>query len=290
MPQNKENDDWKKELGKDFDYVYDKYLHTLGNLSLTGYNSELSDKSFKEKKQSKNERVDELINFLHLNGLNKHKPHQLSGGQQQRVALARILASEPETLLLDEPFSALDEHLRTGLELEMKSIIENFDGEVILVTHNRDEAYILSDSTVILSNGRSVIQKGTKELFKDPVYLSAAIITGCKNYAPCKKIDDHTVEVPYWGINLSLDKKVDDDISYIGIRAHLFDPLEKENNYPIKVLDFIEQPFENQVRFVYEKQKEETSHICWFVDKKIKDASKTKHLGLKSENILLLKE
>ena len=70
----------------------------------------------------------------------KRYPGQLSGGQQQRVALARILAYEPEALLLDEPFSAMDTYLREGLRLELSKVLADYDGVSVMVTHDRDEA------------------------------------------------------------------------------------------------------------------------------------------------------
>lgn len=90
-----------------------------------------------EKKKAK---VGEMIERFRLTGLEKRYPGQLSGGQQQRVALARILAYEPEALLLDEPFSAMDTYLREGLRLELSKVLADYDGVSVMVTHDRDEA------------------------------------------------------------------------------------------------------------------------------------------------------
>ena len=93
-----------------------------------------------EKKKAK---VGEMIERFRLTGLEKRYPGQLSGGQQQRVALARILAYEPEALLLDEPFSAMDTYLREGLRLELSKVLADYDGVSVMVTHDRDEAFQL---------------------------------------------------------------------------------------------------------------------------------------------------
>lgn len=84
-----------------------------------------------------------LVGRFRLEGLEKRYPGQLSGGQQQRVALARILAYEPEALLLDEPFSALDAHLKEKLQLELLELLRGYAGDAVRVTHSRDEAYRL---------------------------------------------------------------------------------------------------------------------------------------------------
>ena len=108
------------------------------------------------KGRSKEERgriVAEKVRAFHLEGLEKHRPAQLSGGQQQRTALARIMASEPEILLLDEPFSALDSELRFHMENEVRQAIRDFRQSVILVTHNRGEAYRLADRIASMEKG-----------------------------------------------------------------------------------------------------------------------------------------
>ena len=88
-------------------------------------------------------KVGEMLERFRLAGFEKRYPGQLSGGQQQRVALARLLAYEPEVLLLDEPFSAMDTYLREGLRLELSKVLADYDGVSVMVTHDRDEAFQL---------------------------------------------------------------------------------------------------------------------------------------------------
>ncbi|HHX68415.1 MAG TPA: ATP-binding cassette domain-containing protein [Gallicola sp.] len=96
----------------------------------------------------------EIINLLKIEHLLNNYPAEISGGEKQRVALARTLVTRPELLLLDEPFSALDSKLKNKLYTEFKSIIENLNIPVILITHNEKEAEILGDRLLYLKNGR----------------------------------------------------------------------------------------------------------------------------------------
>lgn len=108
-----------------------------------------------------NDRVDELMALLGLEpGLRERFPHQLSGGQQQRVGVARALAANPEVLLMDEPFGALDPVTRSALQLEMTRIHRILGRTIILVTHDIDEALRLADRLVLMDNGK-VVQQGT---------------------------------------------------------------------------------------------------------------------------------
>ena len=191
-------------------------------------------------------RVAELLSRFELSGFEAHYPAQLSGGQQQRAALARIFAYEPEALLLDEPFSALDAHLREALQLEMCELLRQYDGDVVMVTHSRDEVYKLCEDLLILDGG-SVVEYGkTRALFAKPKHLLAAKITGCKNFSKAEKCGEREVFASDWGVRFIVDAVVPDDVSHIGVRAHYFRPAtEKDgNSIPIRILERMETPFE----------------------------------------------
>lgn len=143
-------------------------------------------------KQEKNQKLTDMLEKVQLTGFESKYPNQLSGGQQQRVAIARTLVTNPDLLLLDEPFSSLDHHVKHILEQELLRIIkENFSGTVLLVTHNLEEAYRLCDQLIIYNAG-AIVQTGEKEeVFKKPTKLSAAIVIGCKNIIAIDSMVSH---------------------------------------------------------------------------------------------------
>jgi iron(III) transport system ATP-binding protein len=126
-------------------------------------------------------RVGELLQLVGLGGLERRFPHQLSGGQQQRVALARALAVDPEVVLLDEPFAALDENLREGLRHEVKRILAEAGATTLLVTHNQDEALSTADTVAVLRDGRIIQQAPPHELYAHPVDVRLASFIGAAN-------------------------------------------------------------------------------------------------------------
>jgi iron(III) transport system ATP-binding protein len=126
-------------------------------------------------------RVPELLAIVGLEGLDRRYPHELSGGQQQRVALARALAPAPELILLDEPWSNVDPYLRETLRSEVAEIIRPLGVTVVLVTHDREEAFSLADRIALMRDG-SVVQEGTsEELYYAPVSRWAAEFVGAAN-------------------------------------------------------------------------------------------------------------
>jgi len=129
-------------------------------------------------------RVPELLAIVGLHGLGRRFPHELSGGQQQRVALARALAPAPELVLLDEPWSNVDHSLRESLRGEVTEIIRPLGVTVVLVTHDREEAFSLADRIALMHDG-SVVQEGTaEELYYTPVSRWAAEFVGAGNLLP----------------------------------------------------------------------------------------------------------
>lgn len=126
-------------------------------------------------------RVAEMVKLMRLEGLEARRPYQLSGGQQQRVALARALVTEPEVLLLDEPFAALDGAIRGRLQNELLTLQRRFRIPTLLVTHDLVEAYALSDRLAVFESGR-VLQIGPKdEVLRRPATRAVARFVGTKN-------------------------------------------------------------------------------------------------------------
>ena len=104
-------------------------------------------------REQKRAEAEILFKKFNLNGLEKHLPSQLSGGEQQRCALARMMASKPDAVLLDEPFSALDEDMRDDIMRELKAMLSDYRGTVITVSHRREEIYAMSDEVISLEKG-----------------------------------------------------------------------------------------------------------------------------------------
>lgn len=216
----------------------------------------------KGSKAENQKRVQEMVQKFRLDGLEKQLPGQLSGGQQQRVALARIMAYEPDVILLDEPFSALDGFLKDRLQLELEEMLQDYLGIVIMVSHNRDELYRFCDELVILDKGAVVVNGDTKALFARPRYKEAAKLTGCKNFSDVRRIDAHTAELIEWGIILNLQQELPENCTSFGYRAHDFVPIwgeRRENCLKVQVLSKAELPFEVQYYLQTEKQSDVNS-------------------------------
>ena len=233
-------------------------------------------------------RLAEMLRMMRLEGLENHRPDQLSGGQQQRTALARILVGDPKLLLLDEPFSALDGHLRDSLKIELRDLLARFGREVLMVTHDRNEAYNMSERIAVMDAGRLLCVKPTKALFADPGSVQAAVLTGCKNIAPARKMDAHTAEVPDWGVKLTTKQEVRDGLRAVGIRAHYFSPAAQQNRFPVRFAEEMEEPFETILQFRYEGQKEDSPPIWWRLPKDKKPQRFPEELGVAAVNVLLL--
>ncbi len=231
--------------------------------------------------------VSELIAQMALTGLETQKPSRLSGGQQQRCALARILASQPDILLLDEPFSALDSYLREQLITDMKVFLKHYGKDVILVSHSRSEIYQLCDQAAIVSGGRIQTPAKTKALFAKPVTVDGAVLTGCKNIADAKKTGEHEIFVPSWNVHFTTKEPVPDQLRAVGIRAHYFHPTTDANAHPVELVEEIEEPFEWTLKFRYPPSEE---LIWWRLPKEKRPNPFPKKLGVSPANIMLLIE
>ena len=202
-------------------------------------------------KEEKDEITKKYLKKFRLEGFEDRYPWQLSGGQQQRIALARALCLNPDILILDEPFSALDYHLRSNMENELCEILKDFDGNVLFVTHDISEAYRISDDIIVFDNGLSLPKRTKNELFVHPSCMTEAVITGCKNISSCDIINTNTVFAKDWGFNCKIEKGASENSKHIGIRAHHMKVVEDnsqdiedgENIFEMTVVKVIENSF-----------------------------------------------
>ncbi len=177
-------------------------------------------KNLKLSKSDKLRECHSIMEKFYLEGLEKHSIRQLSGGQQQRVALARIMVSRPEILMLDEPFSALDSFLRWELEQELMRVLEEFDGTSLLVSHNRDEVYRISKHIAVMDDGKIDCFDEKRRIFEDPYTYQSALLTGCKNFSRAERIDDFHVFASDWNTAFRTTRRVGEDVRFIGLRSN----------------------------------------------------------------------
>lgn len=208
----------------------------------------------------RDERILQWSRMMQIDSLLDAYPGELSGGQRQRVALARALAMEPEALLLDEPLSALDPHLRRQMEEHLRSALEHYRGVTIFVTHDRDEAFRSCDDLVVLSDGQVVASGPKRKIFAHPRTLAVARLTGCKNIARMARAGERQIRVEEWGCTLNADAIPSDTAAYVGVRAHdilVVKDAAAENTFPCWLVASVDSPFETTVYLRLHKPPEE---------------------------------
>lgn len=158
--------------------------------------------------QTIDQEVAEALQQTRLAELADRMPHQLSGGQQQRVAIARAIINKPRVLLLDEPLSALDAHLRTEMQIELKRLQRELNITTILVTHEQDEALSLSDRVVVMKEGKIAQLGEPREIYETPASLYVAKFIGDINIIPAvvdSRVDEKNISLNVFGKNVSLE-------------------------------------------------------------------------------------
>ncbi len=190
----------------------------------------------------------DALDRFQLQGLGDRTPGELSGGQQQRAALARILVGKPRILMLDEPFSALDSHLRDQMEQEVLAIIREFGGTTLLVSHSRDEVFRMADRVAIYDDGQIDAIGEKHEVFRNPKTYRAALLTGCKNFSRVSDIafaDGYTTFLAEdWGLRLRVPGERSGAVA--GLRSQMLLPAENSGPdvHTLEVTNVIEDTFD----------------------------------------------
>lgn len=231
-----------------------------------------------------------------LEGFDRRYPAQLSGGQQQRVALARMLAARPGILMLDEPFSALDAHLKSVLEQNLVSLFDAFHGTVLYVSHDIDEALRFCDRIAVVETGR-ITEMGTgDDLVNRPQSLAGVKLSGCKNATAAVRVDERSVRLPKWGIEAATSAAVPEDVKALGVRAFFLQRVDGpgENCYRVRVDRVSDSRFERTVLLGFLDRDESEAptvsrtddemkylhqHLFWRVDKLAVPSDELPHEG-----------
>ncbi len=231
----------KRKVGYVFqNYALFPHMNVLENIGIGLLNLNPSEKL---------KLIKSYIEKFKLIGLEYHYPKQLSGGQQQRVALARALITKPDILLLDEPFSALDMHLKNNIEKDLISILKEYNGITLYVTHDIAEAYRICDEIIVFDKGTALNKKNKNDLFTNPTSLVEAKLIGCKNISKAQKVNHNTIYSKNWGLEFIMDEPVPDNINYICVHSHdiNIDYSNSKASSPFKVSNIIENPFNYRI-------------------------------------------
>ena len=231
-----------------------------------------------------------------LSGFERRYPVQLSGGQQQRVALARMLAARPGILMLDEPFSALDAHLKSVLEQNLVSLFDAFRGTILYVSHDIDEALRFCDRIAVVEAGH-IMEMGTGEdLVNRPQSQAGIKLSGCKNATPVERVDARRVWLPKWGVEVETAADVPEGVKCLGVRAFFLERADGpgRNCFRMRVDRVSDSRFERTVLLGFCDRSEKAApavertedemkylhqHLFWRVDKLKTDASLLPHEG-----------
>ncbi|MCR5339246.1 MAG: ATP-binding cassette domain-containing protein [Lachnospiraceae bacterium] len=271
--------------------------------------------------------ADELISRFCMEDVADQYPSELSGGQSQRTALARMLVTKPQILLFDEPFSALDNFMRTRMEHVILDLLATFQGPSIFVTHDRNEAYRMAARIGVMQDGRIAEQKEKREFFDHPQTVAGARLTGCKNISRAFRLENGSFHATDWGLKIRIPEgQPMDGVTHIGIRAHYFtyvdpDSLQGEKasgeEHPAdqdgrktaakkkksgseseviqcRLVRVIEDTFETVVCFTAEGNTEDTPDalLSWVLDKKewnrVKDQVQSGSFSLRMDTERLL--
>ena len=235
-------------------------------------------------KEERNAQVNAELKRFGLDGFGKRYPSQLSGGQQQRVALARMLAAKPDILMLDEPFSALDAHLKGVLEQNLAGLFETFHGTILYVSHDIDEALRFCDRIAVIEKGHVMEVSTGSNLVNNPQSAASIRLSGCKNTTLAHRVDAHRIFLPAWGIEVETNKPVQENLTCMGVRAFFLEQAKEpgRNTYRVRVVRTSDSRFDRSALLEFldrepgaDKVVDQTEnemkyleqHLFWRIDK-----------------------
>jgi len=214
------------------DYALFPHLNVFDNVAFSLTN--------KMSKQEKQVRVSEVLALVQLSELTERYPHQLSGGQQQRIAIARALAYQPELMLLDEPFSNLDQHVRFQLIHEIRQLLKLHNMSALFVTHSKEEGFAFADRIALMQAGKIVQIDTAQKLYRYPNSAYVANFMGQANYIDVI-VNDQTSYQSCFGLlacNANIEQAVGKKLRLLLRPEHIDIALDVNGLAVVKQVDF----------------------------------------------------
>lgn len=252
-----------------------------------------------QSKQNRRTQIERYLASMQIADLANRYPKEISGGQRQRVAIARCMATNPSALLFDEPFAALDPHLRRQTEEQLRKTLIDFRGPVVFVTHDMEEAFRFCTDLQVLDHGKVIASGPKHQLFENPGSVAAARLTGCKNIVPAVAVAPRRVSIRAWDCELLTAAPVDGTLTHIGLRSHQVRFVGADggdNVFPCWLVTANEAPHEMTVylRLHSRPQPGDPAHLQADVPKDLwrtlSDQAQPWNIQLVPERLLLLKD
>ena len=235
----------------------------------------------KHNRKERKSLCNDLLNRFDLYEIAHLYPHQLSGGQQQRVALTRALATEPELLLFDEPFSSLDSLLKQQLGLDLLIMLKEFDGEILFVSHDKDEVCKLCESVCVIENGTNTNVKPLDAVLDCSETISEALLAGIDNIG---KISDSNLSE----FGFTVDTEKSENAKYVAIKS---DSIKTDGSdcsivFETVIVDIIR---DSNKHYLICKANDKSKHLLVFTNDLNYCINETITLSIDSKDIYYLK-
>ena len=228
-------------------------FQSLGLFShMTVLNNVMYGLKFNQKSLNKKQKKDlayQTIDMVGLKGYENRKPAELSGGERQRVALARSLVVNPKLLLMDEPFSALDQKLREKMQLEIRKIHKNLGLTTIFVTHDQAEAFKMADEVIVLNHGKIIDQGSPQRIYNNPSSKETLDFIGQKNILDDSYIRPEKVKVSEDG-----EEFIIKDIIFMGSTIEIFVANDKNTLKVLLLNDNFDKNIGDHIKLTYDKE------------------------------------
>ncbi|TEW56706.1 ABC transporter ATP-binding protein [Psychromonas sp. RZ22] len=194
----------------------------------------------KMSKTEKQQRVQEVLTLVQLADMAERFPHQLSGGQQQRIAIARALAYQPDLMLLDEPFSNLDQHVRFQLIHEIRQLFKQRKMSALFVTHSKEEGFAFADRIALMQAGKIVQIDTAQKLYRQPNTVYVANFMGQANYINVEVVDKYSYQTCFGllGSNSVIEQQAGQQLRLLLRPEHIAITPDLNGEAVVKQVDF----------------------------------------------------